>query len=241
MKTALSLALLVMVLSIHACTPRANAATAPLPGKELEPTKSTETQVPTQISPTEVNLSADQKRYSNDLFGLSFQYPSNWYGPSDYVSDGSLRVEIGSTPVSMYGEQTEQPSVIKNSYNVVFQYTKNNQNSFWKDTYQSLVNLRDGESLSNARSLITRVRQFNIGRFTGFEYITTLSETAQTDHFYIRAIMVFDERSNNLLTIMGQPTNVETSNGTKWRDAYRTIDEANQTTFQEIVQSITIR
>jgi hypothetical protein len=120
---------------------------------------------------------------------------------------------------------------VKNSYNVVIQYTKNNQNSYWKDTYQSLQNLKDGESLSDARSLVIRVRQLDIGRFKGFEYISTLSETAQTDHVYAREVMLFDEQTNDLLTIMGQPNNVEVSHGANWRDAYQMIDEANLSSF----------
>jgi hypothetical protein len=98
--------------------------------------------------------------------------------------------------------------------------------------------LRDGGSLSGARSLIVRVRQLNIGKFKGFEYITTLSETAQTDYVYIRSIMVFDEQTNDLLTIMGQPYNVEFNNAEELPDAYRRIDEANLTFFQELIESI---
>jgi hypothetical protein len=39
---------------------------------------------------------------------------------------------------------------------------------------------------------------------------------------------------------MGQPINVEISDGTNWRDVYRMIDEENLTVFHEIVESITI-
>jgi hypothetical protein len=118
----------------------------------------------------------------------------------------------------------------------------NDQKPYWKEdtTYQSLLNLKDGESLSDARSLLIRVSQLDIGRFKGFEYITTLSETGQTDHFYSRSVMLFDEQTNDLVTIMGQPYNVEVSNGMEWRDVYRTIDEANLTFFHEIVESITL-
>jgi hypothetical protein len=240
--------LLVTVLALNACTPLATgtptpplvtATLTPLPG--AEPTTSIETQVPTSVSQTEVNPSANPKQYTNNDFGFSFQFPSNWFGPSDYVSDETLRVEVGSDVVYPYGERPEQPSEVKNSYDVVLQYTKNNQNAYFKDTYQSLLNLKDGESLSDARSLLVRVRQLNIGRFTGFEYITTLSEAAQTEPVYIRSIMLVDEQTNDLVTIMGQPYNVEVSNGAKWLDVYRAIDEANLTYFHEIVDSITIK
>jgi hypothetical protein len=236
MKKALIVSLFMIVLIINACTPWATAISAPLPVPT--PSAAMETQTPIPVALTEVNPSTETKLYTNDLFGLSFQYPSSWYRPSEYVSDRSLRVEVGSDVVYPYGERPEQVSSVKNSYNVVIQYTKNNQNPYWKDTYQTLLNLRDGESLSGARSLLIRVKQLNIGRFKGFEYIRTLSETAQTDYFYTRSIMVIDEQTNNLLTVMGQPYNVEFNNGEEWRDAYRTIDHANLTIFQELIESI---
>jgi len=238
MNKFLTISLLASVFTINACTPLATATSAPLPG--IEPTTFMETQIPA-FSPTEANPSSTQKIYTNDLFGLSFQYPSNWYGPSEYVSDGTLRVEVGSDVVYPYGETPEQPSSVKNSYNVVIQYTKTNQNTYWEDTYQSLMNLKDGESLSNGNSLLIRIRQLSIGRFTGFEYIATLSETAQMVHVYARSIMILDEQTNDLLTIMGQPINVEITNGAAWRDIYKNIDEANLNVFQEIMESITIK
>ena len=129
----------------------------------------------------------------------------------------------------------------------MIQYAKNNQDAFWKDTYQALLNMKDGESLSGARALLIRVRQVEIGRFKGFEYISTLSETAQTEHVYAREVMLVDEQTSDLLTIMGQPYNVEVSTplhgagSAEWKNVYRTIDEANLAFFHKIVESIKIR
>ena len=234
MKKTATLSLFVMILTLNACVP------SPVTLPTAEPAISIETQMPTVILPTEADQSATWKPYTNNSFGFGFEYPSNWFGPSEYISDGTLRVEVGSDKVYPYGEQPEQPSDVKNSYNVVIQYAKNNQNLYWKDTYQSLQNLKDGESLSGTRSLIIRVRQLDLGRFKGFEYITTLSETAQTDRAYAREVMLFDEQTNDLLTIMGQPNNVEVSNGATWRDVYQTIDETNLIFFHKIVESITV-
>jgi hypothetical protein len=237
MKKALTMILLLIILTMNACAPQMTAAPTPL--STAEPTASVDTQTPIPVSPTEVDPSAVQKRYTNKPFGLSFQYPSNWFGPDEYGSGQTLRVSVGSDKVYPYGEPPEKPSEVKNSYLVVVQYTKNNQNPYWKDTYQSLANLKDGESLSGARSLVIRVRQLNLGMFKGFEFISTLSETAQTDPVYAREVMLVDEQSN-LLTIFGTPNNVEIGNGAKWREVYRMIDETNLTFFHEIVESITI-
>jgi len=87
--------------------------------------------------------------------------------------------------------------------------------------------------------MIIRVRQLELGRFKGFEYISTLSETAQTEHVYGREVILIDEQSN-LLTVFGTPSNVEVSNSEEWRDVYQMIDEANLTIFHEIIETITI-
>lgn len=234
MKKTTTLFLFVMILTLNACVP------SPVTLPTVEPATSTETQIPTAILPTEADQSATWKPYTNNSFGFGFEYPSNWFGPSEYISDETLRVEVGSDTVYPYGEQPEQPSDVKNSYNVVIQYTKNNQNPYWKDTYQSLQNLKDGESLSDTKSLIIRVRQLDLGRFKGFEYIFTLPEPARTQHVYGREVMLFDEQTNDLLTIMGQPNNVEVSSGANWRDIYQTIDETNLIFFHKIVESITV-
>ena len=194
----------------------------------------------TPVLPTEATPSASQKSYTNSEFDLNFQYPSDWFGPSEYVSGQTLRIEIGSDQVYPYGEIPDQPSDVKNSYNIVIQYTKNNQNSYWKNDYQSLMNLKDGESLSGERNLLIRVRELSLGSFKGFEYITTLPETTQMDHLFIRSLTLFDEQTNDLVTIMGQPTNVEIENGENWLDAYKKTDKANLMFFHQIVESMTV-
>jgi hypothetical protein len=232
-KTLLAFLLMGILIST-ACTSQVTATPVSLPATSVE------TQTPIAVSSTDGDQPVIRNPYTNSAFGLRFQYPFNWFGPSECVSDETLRVEVGSDIVYPYGEPPEQPSDVKNSYSVVIQYTKNNQNSDWKDTYQSLLNLKDDESLSGARSLIIRVRQLNLGRYKGFEYIFTLPETAQTERVYGRKVILLDEQTNDLLTIMGQPNNVEVGNGKEWRDVYQAIDEVNLTFFHEIVESITL-
>ena len=110
----------------------------------------------------------------------------------------------GSDAVYPYGEPPEQPSEVKNSYNIVIQYIKNNQNQYWTDTYQSLVNLKDGESFSDGRSMVIRVGPLKLERFKGIELSLTLSDTAQTEPVYTRNVILMDDQSN-LVTVMGQP------------------------------------
>jgi hypothetical protein len=230
MKKTLPVFLLMGTLMVTACSSQVTAT---------EPVAPTETLTPMAVPPTATDQPVIRNSYTNSQFGLRFQYPLNWYGLEEYISEQTLRVEVGPDVVYPYGEPPEQPSDVKNSYNVVIQYTKDNQNPAWKDTYQSLLNLKDGESLSSVRSLIIRVRQLEHGRFKGFEYIFTIPETAQTERVYGREVMLFDEQTNDLLTIMGQPNNVEVGSGADWRNMYRTIDEANLAFFHEIVESIT--
>jgi hypothetical protein len=235
MKKTLMLYLL-MILALYACTP----LETPLPA--IEPAASGETQMTDAVPPAEKNPSTNLERYANNAFGLSFQFPSDWF-VLDYVSGDTIRIEVGSDIVYPYGtDPAERINELTNSYHIVIQYTKNNQTPYWKEdaTYQSLLALQDGESLSDARSQLIRVRQLDIGRFKGFEYITTLSETGQTEPFYLRSVLLFDEQTNDLITVMGQPYNVAVGDGLAWRDVYRSIDEANLTFFHEIVASITL-
>jgi hypothetical protein len=233
LKNSLFAIALMFALAAAACSPQVPAAPLPLPAA------TSAAQTPTLVPPTAANPSPSSKQYTNDAFGLSFQYPSSWFGPDEYVSGQTLRVAVGSDVVHPYGSQPEEPSAVNNSYLVVVQYTQESQDGSWKDTYAALSGLKDGESLSGTRSLVTRVRQLEIGRFKGFEFISTLSETAQTDHVYSREVILADGQSN-LLTILGSPNNVEVGNGADWRETYRLLDEANLDAFHMLVASIKI-
>lgn len=224
MKKTLPVFLLMIVLVINACVPL-----KPVPRAPAGPQ-----------NPTQAELPGDRKVYSNSAFGLTFQYPSTWFGPDENSSGQTLRVAVGTGKVTPYGESPDPAAQVNNSYQVVTQFTKSDQNQAWMDTYQALSKMQDGESLSGARSLIIRVRQLDLGKFKGFEYISTLSETAQTDHAYIREVILVDDQSNSL-SLSGQPANVEVSDGAKWRDDYRTIDEANLDFFHAILDSISIK
>ena len=196
-------------------------------------------QIPTPVPLTQPVPTPALKQYANSAFGLRFQFPAGWYGPDEYISGSTLRVAVGSDVVYPYGEPPATPSEIKNSYLVVIQYSRNSQDQSWQDTYSTLAGLKDGGSLSGTRSLVTRVRQLDLGRFKGFEFISTLSATAQTEHVYSREVLLVDDQSD-LLTILGSPNNVEVSATADWREVYRMLDEANKTIFQEIVGSIKV-
>jgi hypothetical protein len=231
MKKILTLFLLMNILS---------AACATQPAAPMEPDVPVATQPANTVPSTALEESPAYNTYTNSQFGLSFQYPTNWFGPDEYISDSILRLAVGSDIVYPYGETPEQPSTLVNSYLVVLQYSQNDQNQYWKDTYQTVTSLQDGESFSDGRGLIIRVRQFDLGRFTGFEYIATLSENAQTEPSYSREVILVDEQSN-LITISGRPNNVEVPPGSDWRTVYQAIDDANAVFFHDIVESITVQ
>lgn len=248
MKKTFTLFTLIMALTISACVPQVIDTPALLTVEptqvaviESPATESPATEAPMFESPVPMDPSG-MKSYTNSQFGLSFQFPATWFGPEEYISEQSLRVEVGSDHVYPYGTD---PSLriyeLKNSYSVLLQYSKGNQDPYWRDLYQSLVALQDGESISDARGMLIRVRQFSLGRFEGVEYISTLSETAQTDPAYTRSVILLDPQSGELLTVLGQPINVEVLADQNWRDVYLSIDQANQAIFQQIVDSITIQ
>ncbi len=238
MRTPLAFFVLMIFFAIGACAPRAAAIPAPPPA--TEPAAFQETQIPTADLSTAAAQSPAWQQYTNSEFGLSFQFPPEWFGPEEFVSDQMIRTEIGTDKVYPYGtDPAERIDAVKNSYHVVIQFSRNDQNTFCNDTFQSLVSLQDGESLSGPRSLIIRVRQLELGRFKGFEYITTLSEAAQTEPVHLREVILVDEQYN-LLTILGTPSSVEISDGRDWREVYRMMDEAYRPFFHKIVESITV-
>jgi hypothetical protein len=222
MKYLLTLALL-WILTLSACAPQA------LPTPTSQPVSGLPSPVGTEVPTTNT--------YSNVEFGLTFVYPANWFGPEEYVSGQTLRVEIGSDRVYPYGQPPEQPSNVKNSYDIVIQYDKGKQSA--PDIYGILENLQDGESYSTARSMVTRVKTVEIGQLKGIEYIETLAEGAQTERVYLREVLLFDRQSGDQLSVLGQPNNVEVPEGSDWREVYHSIDEANVAAFEDIVASIT--
>lgn len=189
------------------------------------------------------------KVITNAGFGLTLKVPADWYGPDVYELDQGVRLAVGSDKVYPYGtDPADQTYTVKNSYYVVVQYTRNasnlslqqfRENQPWINTYLSLLDVKNGESLTGPRDHVTRVRPLKLGRFEGLEYISTLSPAAQTDLTYIRQAVLLDEHLN-ALTVMGTPSNVEVPDKTKWQDAYRRVDEANVDAFDGILESIAI-
>lgn len=243
------LALLVLLI-ITACTPQAadptaaptiapTAASTDAPAATAAPID-TPTGAPT-TAPAETAAPADAwNTFSSPDFGFSFRYPAGWFGPEVYIAENTLRAEIGTDVVYPYGTGLEERTyTIYDSYYIVFQYTKNNTNGFWQETYQALESMQDGESRSDARSMLIRERALELGRFRGFEYISTLSETAQTEPVYSRSVILVDDQSN-LLTVMANPSNVQPRADNNWRAAYQAVDETHREVFRQIIESITI-
>ncbi len=240
MNKSFVLLLFSLSLLLSACAPGAAPTPTALPPTEPPPPPATP--LPTDILPTEEAPAQALKLYENPTFGFSFAYPDSWFGPDEYVAESTLRLAVGSDVVYPYGTgREEQIYQLSNSYYVVLQYTQNNQNTYWSDTYQALASLQDGESSSGERGMLIRVRQLELGPFKGFEYIATLSETAQTEPFYAREVLLVDDRTGDLLTITGSPNNVAVGEGMGWREAYRLADEANLSLFHQIVDSIIVR
>jgi hypothetical protein len=231
MKKTRVLLLFPLALAVSACSPQ--PAPVAMPPATTKPAA--------VATPTAADQTTDGKLYQNGDFGLSFRVPTGWFGPEEYVSDRTLRVEIGSDRVYPYGtDPLERITQLKNSYYVVIQYSQNDQGAYWQETYQSVLELKDGESISGPRGKIIRVRPLQLGRFAGFEYISTLSETAQTEPVYGRQVILVDDQSN-VLTVAGSPASVELGAGTDWRQAYQAVDEANLLLFRQILESITIQ
>ncbi len=187
--------------------------------------------------------------YTNESFGLSFRYPSAWYGPDVYEFEDGVRLAVGSDVVYPYGTGLdEREPGAPNAYGVVIQYTLNRTGwtleqyraeQPWFNDALAMLDLQDGESLTTARSLTTRERSLTVGRFRGVEFITTLSETAQTERFYMRTAFLMDE-DLAVLQIAGSPENVVVADPANWRAAFEAVDAANRAVFDGLVESIQV-
>ena len=187
--------------------------------------------------------------YVHPATGLGFRYPSGWFGPEVYDFEGGVRIELGSDTVYPYGTGPDerQPGA-PNAYNIVIQYTLNasgwtleqyRAGQPWLNDSLAVLELQDGESITTARSVTTRQRALTVGRFTGVEFTTTLSDTAQTERFYMRTAFLMDE-GLNVLVINGSPSNVQVTDPAAWRAAFESIDAAKLSTFEGLVGSLQV-
>jgi hypothetical protein len=236
MKNTLALIILLLSSSIGACARQKIESPVLPPTPTMEPLMPPLTELPAH---NEDN--AQQKTYDNDLFGLQFYYPDNWFGPDEFVMNRNLRVEVGSDKVFPYGTGLEERVYeIRNSYYVTVQYSEDDQDPYWKDIYQSLLSLHDGESVTDMHNTTTRIRQVDQGAFLGIEYITTPAAGALTEPFLLRQIIMFNQQSNDLLVVTGQPMNVDLVDSSTWLDSYQAVDEAHLDDFRAIVGSIRV-
>ena len=221
-----------------------DASSAPSATPQIEPTE-------TIPSPTQENGESSPGEwtdYYNETLQFSFSYPTAWYGPDVYETEGSLRQVVGSDVVYPYGtDRTEQVTTIPDSYYITIQYFENTQGRTWDDfiasgwitTYLELLDLADAESTTTPRSMTIRVREISLGNFQGLEYISTLSDTAQTERVYIREIMAFDEELN-WLRVTGSPNHVEITDPENWKDDFRRVDLSNLEIFTRLAESMII-
>jgi len=150
-----------------------------------------------------------------------------------------VRLEVGTDVVYPYGTGLdERHYTLADAYTITVQYDAKGSRQP-DDMAADLLALADGESVSGPRSLITRVRVVQVGGFSGVEYIVTLPDSAQTEFFYTRNVMLSDAQSN-LLSIMGNPNNVQPVEGEALRDAYQRVDAAHEQAFRNLVESIQV-
>ena len=228
-KMNLILIVLVVVMGLTSCNLPKEA-----PATEVMPTAISQVEEMVE-TPTVV---ATENVYSNEAFGLSFDYPADWFGPDEYIDDNTVRIGIGSDVVTSYGGvPLEVPPFQKNAYQVVVQYTLENKNTYINDTLNTLANLQDGEMAETGRSRLIRVRALTVGDYSGYEYIATLSESAQTEYFYVREV-VLQNAEGDLITILGGPSNVAVEEGANWREVYAGIDQNYLSDFYQIIESL---
>jgi hypothetical protein len=219
------------------------------PPVEIEETTAPITTIPPAVvTDSPADPDPGWQTYANPSVGISFQFPTSWFGPDEYVVEDDIRLEIGSDVVYPYGTgREEQIYELKNSYYILIQYRPNTdnltlddyKNSSWISPPLGMFDLADGETRTTARSLEIKVRDLEVGRFKGVEYIATLSDTAQTERAYSRQMFLLDEQLN-ILMISATPNNVEVADPANWKADFQRVDEANLEILYKVLESLVI-
>jgi hypothetical protein len=245
----LILALLMLAGAMLACSlPPLPASPSPLPPPTAEPATAVGP-MPTEAETSPNGDEPGMATFEDESFGLSFEYPAGWNGPEVNRYDGGIGIEVGTDTVYPYGTGLDERNyTVENAYFVSVTYTQNINGWTWQEfvdsqpwieSYTTLIEMEDGEEITTPRSLTIRVGEVQVGPFSGVEYISTLSETAQTEIFYAREVLLFDNNVN-YLRITGSPNNVVIGEGEDWRTAYQGVDADYQQVFHQIVASISV-
>lgn len=201
------------------------------------------------LFPTIINQdeTGDWETYYNKTFKMSLKYPPTWFGPEVYETSGEFFLEVGTDKVYPYGADITAKTYTKNnSYfiSVLFRKKPDNQtieqyktSQPWLNSYLPLFTIDDGESISDQRSKLIRVKEIMIENYKGVEFISTLSDTAQTQMVYTRSVLLINN-SYDLIEVTGRPNNVDSTASTDWKTAYKLVDESNLETFRNFINSI---
>ena len=254
----LLLAMTTLLMALLACSPSITSADptpTPLPEPAAATTapgneESAPTNVPTAESDDEFGDAPEGwTRFVDEQFGLSFLYPQDWNGPEVHRWETGVAAEVGTDTVYPFGTGlAERDYSVPDAYFISVQYTENTQgwdwqefiaNQPWVAGYVDLLEVQNGEFISTPRSLTIRQRELEIGQFTGLEYIATLSETAQTEIFYSREALLFDEELNSI-RVTGSPNNVQILEDEGWRAAYERVDKDHQAIFELLLSSVIV-
>lgn len=202
---------------------------------------------PSAVPATPAAIQAAPKAYKNKTFGVCLQYPADWQGPEVYENKDSFVFDIGTDKVYPYGTSLENRLYTKSdAYHISLTFTKRpNDVSIekykvdqpWLTQYLTLLSLKDGESKSDQRAKVTRVRSIAAGEYSGIEVIATTSGAAQTDFFYQREAFLINSQYNTF-RVSASPANVRVANATSRQDEFARVDEANLPTFRKVVDSI---
>lgn len=180
--------------------------------------------------------------YNNEDFGLSFNYPSSWFGPEEYENAETLRVEVGSDTVYPYGTSPEdRVRTIPASYFVILQLDDNNHpNEFAMQQLEDLKKMKVEEESSDQRNKLIKIRDINENGLTGVEYISTVSESAQSEFYYTRSA-VLQNSEGKILIINANVENVtipENATRKDWMEIFSEADKNNIQYFRMILDTV---
>ncbi len=227
--------------------PTAPSAAPGIPATAAPTRSATTASTASAATSTPAAVQAASKEYKNKSFGICLQYQADWLGPEVYENKDAFVFDVGTDKVYPYGTSLENRLYTKpDAYYISLTFTKRPSNISiekykvdqpWLNQYLTLLSLKDGESKSDQRAKVTRVRLVAAGEYSGIEVVATTPRTAQTDFFYQREAFLINSQYNTF-RISGSPANVRVANATSRRDDYARVDETNLPAFRKFVDSI---
>lgn len=182
------------------------------------------------------------KFYGPTIHGISFKYPSTWFGPEAYPKDDPSYISVGTSPPHKFGEDRILDLPTKDSYFVTFQVLHYNlstqlfETEPWIKDYNQIFRLRPGQEIVDHLQKKTKIRELIVaGRRAAEISIGNIDSNGSNDYSE-RQIIIRDPRF--IITITGGPVIVSTMDSQEVRSKTVASNQSYKNIFEQVVCTV---